>query len=246
MDALSFDGTSWLDIKISSEYSRYLYQKDIKDIGRVKYVVSTSYVHPRTVLYWPPWHPDTWNSICFIISQSETKVYSNGIKVAEGEGVLDEFSRNANFNLLGNSKEKERFLTFGATTDFNIWKRKLDVEEIVRWHNFVDVTYGKVLDWNQAKLELEGVEEVDIGQEILQKEDYILTSQKSVSYISRKFLSFEKGLYLCEDLSGHLAVPRDNINIGKWKNMVKKHEVMCNYRFFLGYIQSNQVLQFER
>ena len=234
MHALNLDSLHWVDIKISSELSRYLYKEDIKDIGRVKYVVSTSYIHPRTVMYWPPWQPNTWNSICFVASPSQTRIFSNGVKVAEGEGVLEEFPRDENFNILGNCKEKERFLTFGAATDFNIWNRVLTNDEIYLWSNFEILNNGKIFDWNLAELELEGVEVVDTSLGSIQMEDWIATSKGYLSYISSQFLSFEAGLYLCEDLNGHIAVPGDNTNIGKWKSVVKRHEVLCNYRFFLG------------
>ena len=174
-----------------------------EDYYQHKYVVSYSMVN-RKMKIWSPWILGKWNSVCVINFQKESKTYtySNGDLVAIHETDLRIFQWEKNFILLGSEDIENNtyvFSTFGAITDFNIWKRALKKDEVLDWSLMKRDFDEKVFDWNKANFYTKGIHIYDIGYDRIMEETDISIKNFTLynSFVER---TFSAGKWFCEDI----------------------------------------------
>ena len=242
-DIMGIDVNSFFGALIVTKHAQWAWKSSFNEMNHLKFV--TGYTNQATFLRWPAWTPQTWNSVCLTTNNSVTNIYSNGQLVATVNKDLSGYDRKKNILLLATRRgtttdqSDENQLTnsvFGSITDVNIWNKSLSQKEVKGWSSFkLDLPKYKLLDWFQAKLQLEGTQVEDHDLETIKKEAMHLASSFSIYTLKSEF-SFQKGKYNCEGIGGSVSIPGDNVPLSTWnQSTLDPGNNHCHGRFYTGY-----------
>ena len=128
--------------------------------------------------FYRAWEPGRWNSFCFTGSAlvNQSRVFING----EQRLALNNYPANhkksgANIRLMNNHLSENPH--HGAMTDVNVWSRILSDTELSSWAACGQVQGEKVVDWDNAELNVTGLE---AGLELISGGKFFMTSFRRV------------------------------------------------------------------
>ena len=169
--------------------------------------------------YYPSWQPDTWTSVCVSVSKPETFIEVN----INGENVATIFNYDGYFqdddnNIILMNREDRQAPSHGAVSDVNVWRRLLSHQEIRDWQHCRKEPEGRVLTWEKAELDINGLNISDVN-----RSETCLKTTIGTNYIGynlkKDFHGMEK---FCENIGGKFAVSRDKQSFEEISRVLNK------------------------
>ena len=194
------------------------------------------FIHPDTgYKFYPPWKLNQWENFCMLVNASNNhiQIYNRKLLIFESKENIETY-KNGDIVLLNYKDGSKRSPMHGAITDVNVWNKILSKEDIENWTDCKDPGGGNFLNWNNATVNLELLEDIEMDKSSVCGSNLKASKSKQILGFHFKTNSVDEHNNFCQSIGLNVAVTE---NIEELRKMHQFQKEDCNVEwFFVGYI----------